>query len=95
MVQYKIKWNEGDGYIVATSEGVGDGDIAFTTDGPNEGLDREQTVTIETTKGNTIESVDIHIQQKGMREPFYAADGLFLSAEGETFNVLKDEYYEL
>ena len=93
MVEHRVKWNQGDGYIIATSKGEGDGPIALTTDGPNEGLDREQIITIETIKGNNIESAEVYVSQEGMRERFYAADGLFITSEGETFNVIKEKYY--
>jgi hypothetical protein len=35
-----IKWNEGDGNIVAVYNGSGDGTIAFSSDVANEGIDR-------------------------------------------------------
>lgn len=35
-----IKWNEGDGNIVAVYNGGGDGTIAFSSDVANEGIDR-------------------------------------------------------
>ena len=36
-----IKWNEGDGNIVATYNGSGNGTISFSSD-VNEGIDRSQ-----------------------------------------------------
>ena len=86
MATSTIKWNEGDGNIVATYEGSGDGPISLTTDIPNEGIDREQEITIQTTNKN--KSVNVLVKQEGLREIFATTDGYIL-ADGGTFNVLK------
>lgn len=88
MATSTIKWNEGDGYIVATYEGSGDGPITLTTDTPNEGIDREQEITIQTTDKN--KSVNVLVKQEGLREVFMASDGDFILADGGTYNVLKE-----
>lgn len=87
MATSTIKWNEGDGNIVATYEGSGDGPISLTTT-PNEGIDREQEITIQTTDKN--KSVNVLVKQEGLREVFATSDG-FILADGGTFNVLKNE----
>ena len=89
-METKIKWNEGDGYITATYEGSGSGS-AYVSSDINEGIDREQTITVETTYGNNPKSVGITVKQNGMRECLQASDGEFLTADGGTFNVLKNE----
>lgn len=80
-----IKWNEGDGNIVATYNGSGDGTIAFSSDTANEGIDRSQEVQVAT---NNL-SVSVTVSQIGLREVFNASDGEFVLADGGTFNVLK------
>lgn len=87
MATSTIKWNEGDGNIVATYEGSGDGPISLTTT-PNEGIDREQEITIQTTDKN--KSVNVLVKQEGLREIFATTDGYIL-ADGGTFNVLKNK----
>lgn len=87
MATSTIKWNEGDGNIVATYEGSGDGPISLTTDIPNEGIDREQEITIQTTDKN--KTVNVLVKQEGLREVFEPNDGLFVLADGGTYNVLK------
>ena len=89
MKEFRIKWDEGDGDIVATCPGRGNGPIVFTTDGPNEGIDRQQSLTIETTEGENKEVVEILVSQEGMREPFLVDDEQFFTSEGEMFNTLK------
>ena len=90
MEETKIKWNEGEGYITATYEGSGSGSASISSD-VNEGIDREQTLIIETTKGNSPKSESIVVSQLGMREVFHPSDGDFILADGGTFNVLKNE----
>lgn len=87
-METKIKWNEGDGYITATYEGSGNGSVAVSSD-INEGIDREQSITVETTAGANKKSESISVLQEGLREIFEPSDGLFVLADGGTFNVLK------
>jgi hypothetical protein len=87
-METKIKWNEGDGYITATYEGSGSGSASISSD-INEGIDREQSISIETTNGDISESISV--KQYGMREVFEPSDGEFVLADGGTFNVLKNE----
>jgi|GEM_PF-1270120 len=84
-----IKWNEGEGNIVATYEGSGNGPVSITCDIANEGLDRSQDVIIRTTKGNNPKEESVLVKQPGLREVFMASDGDFVLADGGTFNVLK------
>lgn len=72
---YKVKWKQGDGYIVAVTNGVGDGPIHISTDGPNEGLDREQTITVETGVGATHDITPPLFENIAERESLYDSDG--------------------
>lgn len=89
-METKIQWNEGDGAITAIYEGSGNGSVAISSD-INEGIDRNQNITIETTEGNNPKSVDVNVKQVGLREVFLPTDSEFILADGGTFNVLKDE----
>lgn len=79
-----IKWNEGDGNIVAVYNGSGDGTITFSSDVANEGIDRSQKIQVSTNTKN----INITVSQIGLRE-IYNED--FTLADGGTFNVLKNE----
>lgn len=85
-METKIKWNEGDGYITATYEGSGNGSASISSD-VNEGVNREQTIKVETTDGSV--SSLLNIKQEGMREVFRPSDGEFILSDGGTFNVIK------
>lgn len=87
-METKIKWNEGDGYITATYDGSGSGSASISSD-VNEGVDREQTIKVETTDKSV--SASLVVTQEGLREVFNASDGDFVLADGGTFNVLKGE----
>lgn len=87
-METKIKWNEGDGYITATYEGSGSGSASISSD-VNEGIDREQSIKVETTDKSV--SATLVVSQEGLREVFLASDGDFVLADGGTFNVLKGD----
>ena len=87
-METRIKWQEGDGYITATYEGSGNGQASISSDA-NEGIDRTQSITVETTYGNDPKSESIQVTQLGLREVFEPADGDFVLADGGTYNVLK------
>lgn len=87
-METKIKWNEGEGYITATYEGSGSGSASIASD-VNEGIDREQSIKVETTDKSV--SATLLVSQEGIREVFVASDGEFVLNDGGTFNVLKDE----
>lgn len=87
-METKIKWNEGNGYITATYEGSGSGSASISSD-VNEGIDRVQSITVETTQGSEPKSESVQVTQIGLREVFEPKDGLFVLADGGTYNVLK------
>lgn len=86
---YKIKWKQGDGYIVAVTDSVGNGPIHISADGPNEGLDREQTITIETDVGSTPGMTPSQIEEIVEREDLYTSDGeQIFTADGLAVKVI-------
>ena len=85
-METKIKWNEGEGYITATYEGSGSGSASISSD-VNEGIDREQSIKVETTDKSV--SATLVVLQEGLREVFEPSDGEFVLADGGTYNVLK------
>ena len=87
-METKIKWNEGEGYITATYKGSGSGSASISSD-VNKGIDREQSIKVETTDKSV--SAILVVSQEGLREVFEPLDGLFVLADGGTFNILKDE----
>lgn len=91
-METKIKWNEGDGYITATYEGSGSGSASISSD-VNEGIDREQSIKVETTDKSVLAT--LVVSQEGLREVFTPSDGDFILADGGTFNVLKGEEGEV
>lgn len=90
-METKIKWIEGEGYITATYEGSGNGSAYISSD-INDSTDREQYITVETTKGTNPKSINVKVKQLGMREVFNPIDGFFVLVDGGTFNVLKNEF---
>ena len=85
-------WPSG-GNLSVTYNGSGEGEAVFSSD-PNEGIDREMTVTF---KGGGIEETR-KVTQVGLRQPFgLASGGVFRVKGGGRFAVLKEnkEYTEL
>ncbi len=88
MAELIKRWNDGESFTVAY-DGDRDGS-AVVTSSVNEGIDREQTITVQTTNSSP-KSETVKVTQVGLREIFNASDGEFILADGGTFNVLKDE----
>lgn len=80
------QWEDGTS-LTATYEGSGDGSAVFTSE-PNEGLDREMDVTFIDTSRKV--SVTRTVKQIGLREVFTGYDERFITADGGTFNSIKD-----
>ena len=74
-------------WMLVEYEGVNDGEVEFSADSVNEGLDREISVSF-VDKSRTI-VVERTVRQEGLREVFMASDGDFLLADSGTLNVLK------
>ena len=81
------QWEDGTS-LTATYEGSGDGSAVFTSD-INEGIDREMDVTF--VDESRAVQVTRTVKQIGMREVFTGYDEIFITADGGTFNSLKDE----
>lgn len=88
-METKIKWNEGEGYITATYTGSGSGSASISSD-VNEGIDREQSIKVETTDKSV--SATLIVSQIGLREVFNASDGEFIFANYEKLNVKKNGF---
>lgn len=85
-MELKKPWNDG-GSLSVTYEGDGDGTAVFSSD-VAEGLDREMTVTF--SDDNKTIAIERKVKQVGMREVFTGYDEIFITADGETFNSIKD-----
>lgn len=62
MMETKIKWNQGDGYITASYNGSGDGAVVVTSD-VNNGDERQQYIMVETEDKSV--SIPVLVVQKG------------------------------
>lgn len=61
MATLTIPWNDGNGNIILTYTGQGDGTVTVQSDTDNLGEDREQVITLKTADGT--KSVQVTIQQ--------------------------------
>ena len=61
MATLTIPWNDGNGNIILTYTGQGDGVVTVRSDTDNLGADREQTITLRTADGT--KEVQVTIQQ--------------------------------
>ena len=86
MAELVKPWNDG-GSLTATYEGSGDGSAIFSSD-VAEGLDREMIVVFR--DGGGIITIERKVKQVGMREVFTGYDERFITADGGTFNSIKD-----
>lgn len=86
MAELVKPWNDGGSLSVAY-EGDGDGSAIFSSD-VAEGLDREMIVVFR-DGGRTV-AVERTVKQAGMREVFTGYDERFITADGGTFNSIKD-----
>lgn len=86
MAELVKPWNDG-GSLSVTYEGSGDGSAVFSSD-VAEGLDREMIVIFR-DGGRTV-AVERTVKQAGMREVFTGYDERFITADGGTFNSIKD-----
>lgn len=61
MATLTIPWNDGNGNIILTYTGQGDGTVTVQSDTDNLGADREQVITLRTVDGT--KAVQVTIQQ--------------------------------
>lgn len=81
-----IPWQEGSGNIVVTSDSGG---TTVVSDVANESVDRSQTITFRTTKGEPVCTEARVVNQSGLRTPladsasmpFACSDGLILTVK--------------
>jgi protein associated with RNAse G/E len=85
MAELKKQWSDGELLTVAY-DGVRDGSATFTSD-VNESIDREMVVAY-VDKDRKVSVVQM-VKQAGLREVLNASDGLLITSDGETLNVLK------
>lgn len=79
-------WND-SGSLSVTYDGDRDGTATFSSD-IAEGLDREmQVLFVDQSRVVVVERI---VRQEGMREAFCGSDSRFLTADGGTFNSIKD-----
>ena len=86
MAELVKPWNDG-GSLSVTYDGDGDGSAVFSSD-VAEGLDREMIVVFR-DGGKTV-AVERTVKQVGKREVFTGYDERFITADGGTFNSIKD-----
>ena len=60
-----IPWADGNGDIILTYDGQGDGVVTLRSTTDNLGSDRQQTITLRTSDGQATAQVSI-VQQTGM-----------------------------
>lgn len=86
MAELKKQWNDGELLTVAY-DGDRDGSATFTSD-ENESIDREMSVSFVDMSRSVI--VERTVRQIGLREVLNASDGLLMTSDGQTLNVLKE-----
>ena len=64
-----VAWESGGGYITLTYTGIGDAPISVKSDANESFSDRQQYVSIATTKGSPQKAVDLLVKQKGKTYP--------------------------
>lgn len=87
MASLSKAWGDGSGQsLSAVYGGSGNGTATFSSD-VNEGADRSLGVSFKDISGKV--TLSRTVRQYGRREPFAASDGIFVVADGGSFNVLK------
>lgn len=64
-----VAWESGGGYITLTYTGIGNAPISVKSDANESFSDRQQYVSIATTKGSPQKAVDLLVKQKGKTYP--------------------------
>ena len=99
-VSRSFRYNDGNGEFTAgprvsfvkdwlsvSYEGVKDDEVFFSAE-RNEGIDREMPISFADKSGSIV--VERKVIQEGMREVFTGYDERFITADGGTFNSIKD-----
>lgn len=66
MATLRIPWADGNGNIILTYEGQGDGTVTVQSDTDNLGDDRSQVITLKTTGANPATAQVLITQPTGM-----------------------------
>lgn len=82
MMETKIKWNQGEGYITAAYDGSGDGSVVVTSD-VNNGDERQQYILVE-TEDQSI-SIPVLVVQKGGNSVETYTRLTYIEATGEQY----------
>lgn len=69
MATKTVAWESGGGYITLTYTGIGNAPISVKSDANESFSDRQQYVSIATTKGSPQKAVDLLVKQKGKTYP--------------------------
>lgn len=69
MATKTVAWESGGGYITLTYTGIGNALISVKSDANESFNDRQQYVSIATTKGSPQKAVDLLVKQKGKTYP--------------------------
>ena len=86
MAELQKQWNNGE-LLTVVYDGDRDGSATFTSD-ENESIDREMSVSFVDKSRSVI--VERTVRQIGLREVLNASDGLLMTSDGQTLNVLKE-----
>lgn len=85
MDSFLIPWNDGNGNIVISNNG---GEVLISSDTVNKGIERQQTLTFKTTKGNAQST--LVVTQNG-RNLILTETGTKLLLENDNFIALETE----
>lgn len=86
MTTLTIPWADGNGDIILTYDGQGDGTVTVRSTTDNKGDDREQVITLKTVDGSR--SVQVTISQPTGMQLFITADPyIFCDKDGKQFRV--------
>ncbi len=89
MAELVKPWNVGEGSLTVAYDGDRDGSAVFSSI-ENEGIDREVGVSFVDRDRNVV--VDRKVSQVGLREVLNASDGVLMTSDNQTLNVLKENY---
>jgi hypothetical protein len=92
MATVVIPWATGGGNITVTYGGVGNSTSSISSTA-NEGIDRLQIVTVQTSAGSPQKSVQLTVMQQGPYEVLEASDGALTDTNNDPLWVLKSQSY--
>lgn len=82
----RIPWNDGNGNIVLTFTGHGNGTVTVESDTDNRGIERQQVLTLRTTGSNPVSVQVLVVQLSGQQ--YLTAQGIQLrTVDGKLLKV--------